>query len=278
MEILKALGKAQKQLKNRTENPLSEGEKLLSSVLKISQQEIYQRKNLDQKQAKKFSLLISRRAKGYPLDYITGEKYFYNRRFFVKPGVFIPRPESEELVKWALKVKPLRGVDLGAGSGCLACSILLESPKSRFVAVDIGSSIPVLKKNRRLYGLTRRLKILNQDVCKLEKKDVVSFLGDQPDFIVANPPYIEIQDNNLSEEVKLFEPPLALFSQKNGMSHIYSWFKKAMSLLKKNGVYIFEFGFCQSDKVKTFLNCQKISYSLHKDHLGWNRVAFCIKN
>lgn len=278
MEILKALGKAQKQLKNRTEKPLLEGERLLSSVLKTPPTEVYLKKRLSQKQTKEFFSKVNQRAEGYPLDYIMEEKYFYKRRFFVKSGVFIPRTESEELVKQALKTKPLRGVDLGAGSGCLCCSILLESPKSRFVAVDIGSSIPVLRKNRRLYGLSRRLKILNQDICKLNKKNVIPFLGDQPDLIVANPPYIEVQDKNLTEEVKLFEPPLALFSKEDGMAHIYSWFEKAMELLKKNGVYIFEFGFRQSDKVKIFLNSQKIRYSLQRDSLGWNRSALCIKN
>ena len=187
MEILKALGQAQKQLQGKTENPLQEGERLLSSVLKTSPLGVYLKKSLSQKQAKKFFLKTNQRTRGYPLDYILGEKYFYKSRFFVKPGVFIPRRESEELVKWALKAKPFRGVDLGAGSGCLSCSILLEIPKSRFVAVDIGSSIPILKKNRRFYGLTCRLKILNRDICKLEKKDLVPFLGGLPDFIVANP-------------------------------------------------------------------------------------------
>ena len=81
----------------------------------------------------------------------------------------------------------------------------------------------------------------------------------------------------MAEEVKLFEPPLALFSQEDGIAHIYSWFDKAMNLLQKNGIYIFEFGFRQSDKVKTFLDNQKVSYKLHKDLLGWNRVAFCVK-
>ena len=277
MEILKALEKAREQLKGNVAKPLQEGEKLLSGVLKVSVPEIYLRKRLNQRQVQKFFLKVNQRLKGYPLDHILKESYFYKRRFYIKPGTFIPRQESEELVKRSLKAKPLRGVDLGAGSGCLSISILLENPPCRFVAVDIGSSVKILKRNRQLYGLTRRLKILDCDVLKLEKKDLISFLKGSPDLIVANPPYIKKQDEHLQEEVRFFEPPLALFSAEKGMAHIYSWFEKAMSLLEKGGVYIFEFGFNQGDKVKKFLERQKTDYKIHKDFLGWERVAVCIK-
>ena len=145
------------------------------------------------------------------------------------------------------------------------------------MAVDIGPSVKVLKKNRRFYGLTRRLKILEQDVCKLEKKPLISFLSGLPDLIVANPPYIKEKDDMLTREVRLFEPPLALFSSDEGMAHIYTWFDKAMNLLEKGGGYVFEFGYNQNDKVKRFLNRQKIDYKLHKDSLDWDRVAVCIK-
>ena len=277
MDIQKAITKAQKQLKGKVVNPLQETESLLGSVLKIIPLEVYLRKKLSQQQTQKFFFKINQRLKGYPLDYIAKEKYFYNRRFYIEPGVFIPRQESEELVKWSLKKNPQRGVDLGAGSGCLSISILLEKPACRFVAVDIGPSVKVLKKNRRFHGLSHRLKIMEQDVCKLKKTPLISFLGGLPDIIIANPPYIKEKDEMLTKEVRLFEPPLALFSSNEGMAHIYAWFDKAMNLLEESGVYVFEFGYNQSDKVKKFLNQQKAKCKLHKDSLGWDRVAVCIK-
>lgn len=277
MQSLKALKQAQRKLIGKVPQPLRESEKLLASVFKVSPLKIYSIKNLNMKQKRKFFLKVNKRAEGYPLDYILKEKYFSGRKFIVHPSVFIPRPESEELVRLALKTKPLKGVDLGAGCGCLAISILLKIIPCRFVAVDIGPTVKLLRRNRRLHGLTKRLKILNQDVFKLKKKDITSFLGGSPDLVISNPPYIGAADKNLAEDVKIFEPPLALFSTEEGMTHIYSWFEKAMSLLEKEGVYIFEFGFNQKDKVKAFLNKQKINYSFHKDQLGHIRAAFCIK-
>lgn len=278
MQILKALKKGQAQLTKKVTNPLREAEKLLASVFKVPPLKIYSIKRLNTKQTQKFFLKINQRIKGYPLDYILKEKYFFGRRFHIQPSVFIPRQESEELVTLALKTKPLRGVDLGAGSGCLSISILLENPFCRFVAVDIGPSVKVLKRNKQIHGLTKRLKILNQDVLALKESDIISFLGGSPDLIVSNPPYIGTEDKNLADDVKFFEPPLALFSAEEGMNHIYSWFEKAMRLLQKEGIYIFEFGFNQSNKVISFLNKQKVKYTLHKDTLGHTRAAFCIKS
>lgn len=277
MQSLKALRKAQKQLTGKTSSPLREAEILLASVFKVSPLKTYSIRKLSIEQRRKFFIKVNRRIEGHPLDYILKEKYFFNRRFHIQPSVFIPRPESEELVKLALKAKPLRGLDLGAGCGCLSISILLEIPFCRFVAVDIGPCIKILRKNRRVYSLTKRLKILNQDVFKLKEQDITSFLNGSPDLIVSNPPYIEAKDKDLAEDVKIFEPPLALFSAEGGMAHIYTWFDKAMSLLKKDGIYIFEFGFNQSDKVKDFLSKQKIKYTLHKDIFGLSRAAFCVK-
>lgn len=277
MQTLKALKQAQRKLTGKVSQPLRESEKLLASVLKISPLKIYSIEKLKIEQKQKLFLKASKRAEGYPLDYILKEKYFFGRKFLIQPSVFIPRPESEKLVHLALKAKPLRGVDLGAGCGCLAISILLKITPCRFVAMDIGPAVKFLRKNRRLHGLTKRLKILNQDVFNLKKKDITSFLGESPDLVISNPPYIGAEDKNLAEDVKIFEPPLALFSTEGGMTHIYLWFEKAMSLLEKDGVYIFEFGFNQRDKVKDFLNKQKVKYSFHKDQLGHFRAAFCIK-
>ena len=277
MQTIKALKQAQQQLRGKVSQPLRESEKLLASVFKIPPLKIYAMEKIKIEQRRKFFLKVRKRAKGYPLDYILKEKYFFGRKFFIQPSVFIPRQESEKLVRLALKTRPLRGVDLGAGCGSLSISILRKTAHCRFVAVDIGPAIKVLRKNRRLFGLTKRLKVLNQDVFKLKKKDITSFLGGSPDLLVSNPPYIGAEDKNIAEDVRVFEPPLALFSAKEGMAHIYSWFDKAMSLLDKNGVYIFEFGFNQSGKVKDFLNKQKIKYTFHKDQLGHIRAAFCIK-
>ena len=278
MKTVSALLKARQRLKGKVACSLQEAESLLASVLKVSTLKVYFKERLNQKQTQRFFVKVRKRLKGYPLEYITREKYFYRQRFFLHPGVFIPRVESERLVSAALKAEPLKGLDFGAGSGCLAISILLARPACRFVAVDIsGPALKTLQKNRQQYGLKDRLKILNQDVESLKSRKIVSFLRGRPDVIISNPPYVANKSKELSAEVRLFEPPLALFSSQKGMGHIYSWFDKAMDLLAPEGGYVFEFGFDQKDRVEAFLESRKIHYRIYKDLCGRYRVAYCVK-
>ena len=279
MTIHEALERAKKRLSRATDRPLREAELLLAGSLKTSPLKALSRKKLSQREWRRFLIRIRRRAEGEPLDYIVGEKQFFNRKFYIAPSVFIPRKESETLLKPALKTLPLRGLDLGAGAGCLCISLLLEAPKARFCAAENApAALAVLKKNRRLHGLSRRLKILNKDVRRLQKSDTAPFLKGPLDLIIANPPYIAPLDPAVHKETRLYEPPLALFSPKGGMAHIYSWFEKAMSLLEPGGVYIFEFGFNQSLQTKDFLKNQNVSFRFYKDESGFERAAVCVKS
>ena len=85
------------------------------------------------------------------------------------------------------------------------------------------------------------------------------------------------KDQNLSPEVRRFEPPVALFSSCGGMTHIYKWFKTAMRLLTYSGVFIFEVGYNQSEKVRDFLDRQKTDYRIYKDFSDRFRTVFCRK-
>ena len=276
MTAHEALRRAKQRLSGATDRPLREAELLLAAALKTSPLKALSRKKLSQREWRRFLLKIQRRRDGAPLDYIIGEKQFFNRKFYIKPSVFIPRGESETLLKPALEARPLRGLDLGAGSGCLCASLLLEAPKLRFCAVEKSpAALSALKKNRRLHGLVKRLKILNKDVLRLRKSDLRSFLKGPPDLIIANPPYIAPLDPAAHRETRLFEPPLALFSPEGGMAHIRSWFEKAMSLLDPKGLYIFEFGFNQSLQVKKFLSGRNVRFRFYKDGSGFDRAAAC---
>lgn len=278
------LEKGRKELKEVAHNPLFESQCLLSSVLNIPLPELYFKENrfLSVESQREFSKKIQLRKKGHPVAYITGERDFFKRRFLVGPGVFIPRPETEGLVETALslKDKPLRGVDFGAGSGCLALSIAMEQPYSRFIAVE--SSAPAcsyFKKNQREWKMEKRVSLLNKDVLHLGRKDVETFLGEKPNIILANPPYIDRNDRELEDSVRRFEPSKALFSDKEGLAHIYSWFSKAMELLSPGGAYIFELGHSQGERVRNFLDEKKPlkSYKIYKDLQGLERVAVCWK-
>ena len=222
---------------------------------------------------------IQKRKNNYPLEYLLEEKHFLNHSFYVQEGVFIPRQETEVLAKRIFKQYPqdkaLKIMDWGAGAGAIALSLLSYFFRAKCLAVDIHiKSLECLKKNQERFGIKDRLSILKEDISHLKKTQLI-----QPvDLITANPPYIDPKDKRLHSQVYLFEPPAALFSDQGGMSHIYSWFYRAMEFLTSGGCYIFEFGWNQSQLVRDFLDAESvISYEILKDSSAYDRVAVVIK-
>ena len=275
--------KAKRELKLVAPNPYQESLWILESVC-INSSLNLQTSKLNSKQQQKFWDKIYKRKQGWPLQYILKQAFFFKQKFFIKPGVFIPRPETELLINWMIKnmskTKALKALDFGAGAGTLCLPLLSYFSKSRFIALEIAkSSISCLSKNSLNFKLNNRLKILQKDVEKTQTKDVIGFLKSSPSLIVANPPYLDNKDKSISPQVYGFEPPLALFSDKQGMGHIIAWFKKAIQLLSPKGIYIFEFGWNQKPAVEAFLKKQKqISrYEIHKDQLNQPRMALIFK-
>ncbi len=275
---------SRKKLKTVSLNPYQESVWILSQVLKVPPTNLYLKECNEISLAKEniFLSKVEKRKQGWPLNYILEEKWFMGENFFIQQGVFIPRIDSELIVRCGLKINksPIRAIDLGAGVGTLCLSLLRQIPKSRFVAIEMSQkSVECLFKNSISKKVQERLKILKKDVSYLTRADFLDFLNGSPNLILANPPYIKPSDEHLDREVYRFEPPLALFSDKEGMGHIYSWFEKSMEFLESNGSYIFEFGYDQFEKVKTFLEKRKELKSFHifKDKSGIDRVAVCIK-
>lgn len=144
---------------------------------------------------------------GEPLQYVTGVQEFCGRRFKVRPGVLIPRPETEELV--ATAAERLRGggrvLDLCTGSGCIAWSLALDCPEAKVTGVDISDeALAVAREQFSADGPT----FVKQDVLEVPE----SFEGAPFDVITANPPYIRESEKALMHtNVLEFEPSLALF-------------------------------------------------------------------
>lgn len=149
-----------------------------------------------------------------PIQYILGETEFYGRRFLVNDSVLIPRPETEELVKYVVdktlrtqNSKPRTLLDIGTGSGCIAISLAKELPNFRVSAYDISEkALETAKKNAEL----------NKADVTFEKVDILnpSFTIHHSPFtiIVSNPPYITKQEiDRMQKNVLDFEPHLALF-------------------------------------------------------------------
>lgn len=141
-----------------------------------------------------------------PIQYVMGHASFYDREFYVREGVLIPRPETEELVQMIISessdAKSI--VDIGTGSGCIALSLKANIEKARVDAVDISDkALEVVEINRSLHGLD--VEILNLDILSEE-------LPHKYDVIVSNPPYVlDSERRAMRDNVLNFEPELALF-------------------------------------------------------------------
>ena len=235
------------------QNPSLDSEILLSKVLKIDRNKLLL--NLEHKLKKneiiEFKKLIERRIKNEPIAYILGFKEFWKQKFKVSKDVLIPRPETEHLVEEVLKIIPREAaysvLDVGAGSGCIIISILLERRKSLGVAIDISKkALNVAKYNAKIQHIENRIKFVNSDIDKF-------FIG-KYDLVVSNPPYIKNYIiNYLDDDVKLYEPRIALRGGMDGYSNIRKVIIKSSKLIKTRGKFVLEIGNEQINFVKSIL-------------------------
>lgn len=213
----------------------------------------------------------------YPLQYITHKQYFYNEEYYVDKNVLIPRQDSEVLVEKALEYinneDIVNIIDLCTGSGALGISIAKNSEKDVNVKLlDISdSALMVANKNINKNGVSDKVSTLKSDL--LEEIDE----SDKYDMIVSNPPYIKTDViATLQEEVQK-EPVLALDGGKDGLDYYIRIIKEAKTILKNNGIIIFEIGYDQLDDIKNIIkenNEFKLLESV-KDYGGNDRVVIC---
>ena len=241
MKYISLLNFGQNELKTTNiSSSLLDSEILLSYVLKTTREKLLC--NLDNKLNKyqiiMFKKLIKLRSRRMPIAYITRKKEFWRNNFQINKSVLIPRPETELLVEKILnKIKKNERkniLDIGTGSGCILISILLERHKCIGTGIDISkSAINVAKTNAKIQQVKNRITFINSDIDK--------FYSNKYDFIVSNPPYIKKTNlNNLSEDVKNFEPIKALDGGINGIEIYKKVIMKGSKLLKTGGNLILE--------------------------------------
>lgn len=147
--------------------------------------------------------------KNVPVQYIIGETEFYGLKFKVSPSVLIPRPETEELVNWVVKTTPLnlpiKILDIGTGSGCIAISLAKLLPNSEITAIDISTNaLEIAKENAVLNNVS--IHFLEKNILETTE------LPQHYDIIISNPPYVrELEKNEMHSNVLENEPHLALF-------------------------------------------------------------------
>mgnify|MGYP001414322381 FL=1 len=207
-----------------------------------------------------------------PVQYITGETYFYNDKFLTPPGVFIPRPETELLVDCAVEFlskskDSLKIIDFCTGSGCILLSIAKKFPNHEYIGLDKSDlAIKTAEKNRKSLGL-KNVQFFNQDIFEYNQS--------KADLLLCNPPYLAKHEiDSLEQSVRDYDPLSALTDFKNGTSfykHLISNFNK---LVKTNGIMLLEIPFSAvTDNIISINKNFNANKSLfYKDLEGKNRV------
>lgn len=208
-----------------------------------------------------------------PIQYIIGEAYFMGEYFKVTPDVLIPRDETEILVRKAIEIikKVSNGValDIGTGSGCIACTIAKQTG-AYVLGVDISSdALRVALDNVTKLGINNR--------AVFRKSDLFSKIREEEkfDMIISNPPYIPA-DYEFEPEV-LHEPRLALIAEENGLEFYRKIVEEAPKFLKPDGWLLFELGIDEADAVKGFMQKDFKDICVEKDLAGIERVIYARK-
>ena len=233
-----------------------DAEIILSDILGVKREFLIANNRLDisKKIIKKYDYAIRRRVSKEPVAYITGKKEFWSENFAVNKSTLVPRPETELLIYKVInffKNKKINILDIGTGSGCILLSILKELKLATGTGIDISA-----KAIQKSIENSKKFNLVNRSQFKVF--DIKNFNFGKYDLIVSNPPYIPKKDiKNLSEDIQLYEPLIALNGGIDGLDLIKKVIYKSVSLLKRNGLLIIEIGHGQYIRVSDILkNCK----------------------
>jgi release factor glutamine methyltransferase len=289
MLVKEVVEKSNQFLKSKgIESSRLDAELIIAHILKMERIALYLKYDqpLTEEEKNLCRMKILERSKGLPVAYILNHKYFYNYEFFVNKNVLIPRPETELMVEETLcwikqcGLTEISYLELGSGSGCISISLAAELQKvgigiEKAIALDVSEqAIEVSHKNAR--------KILNdKQPIDFVLCDAATFSTQKVfDIILANPPYIAIDDTNVQKSVREFEPHLALYAEDNGMFCIKAWGRNAVKFLKPKGFVMFEIGFKQGPEALNIFRDMGVFFSVEliKDFSGENRFIKAVRN
>lgn len=247
------LEQARSRLAKVSDSPRLESEILLAHALGKERCHLHAwpEKTPIPSQREYFEAVLEKRARGFPIAYLTGVREFWSREFLITPDVLIPRPETELLVEIALELlfedREASVADLGTGSGAIAVTIALERPKARVAGADISEkALGVAARNAATHNANNVEFFLGH---WLEALPAGNF-----DLIVSNPPYIAENDPHLQQGDVRFEPKTALVSGKDGLCAIRAIARETPQRLSPGGHLLFEHGYDQADAVGALLH------------------------
>lgn len=278
MKVAQLLTKGYDILKNHNiESYMLDTQLLLCNVLKVDKLYIMlnRDKDIENEKVEKFLEFIKLRSEKMPIKYILGETEFMGINLNVKEGVLIPRPDTEILVEECIKIienNNLKDIcDLCCGSGAIGLSIAYHTKNTNINLYDISSdAIEVTGDNIKKLNMDERCHL---EFSNLLEKSILNKI--EFDMIVSNPPYIRRDViPNLMDDVKNYEPHLALDGGEDGLIFYRKIAKQSKNVLKNNGYIAFEIGHDQKKAVMKILEIEGFSkvYSL-KDLYENDRVV-----
>ncbi|WP_295123792.1 peptide chain release factor N(5)-glutamine methyltransferase [uncultured Leifsonia sp.] len=218
---------------------------------------------IDTSDAERVRQLTLRRAAREPLQHITGTAPFRSLELAVGPGVFVPRPETEQVVQFAidaLRAVPSPApiaVDLGTGSGAIALAMATEVPHARVFAVEKSpEAIAWTRRNVESSGAP------NVRLAQGDLADAFPELDGTVDVVISNPPYVPDAAVPRDPEVRLYDPPVALYGGEDGLDVVRVISSVARRLLHPGGTLVLEHGELQGAQIRDLLTAD-----------GWRAAA-----
>ncbi|MEJ2602637.1 MAG: 50S ribosomal protein L3 N(5)-glutamine methyltransferase [Gammaproteobacteria bacterium] len=227
-----------------TDNALDEAAWLVFSVagLDHADADAAYARQLDEACRRRIAEIATRRiAERRPLAYLLQEAWFAGRPYFVDERVLVPRsplaePILERFVPWVDPARVRRILDLGTGSGCIACALAHAFPEARVDAVDVSAeALAVARRNVVEHGLTERVEIRQGDLFE-------PVAGRRYDLIVSNPPYVDADAMAEMPEEYRHEPALGLAAGQDGLASALPILHHAAAYLAPAGVLVVEVG------------------------------------
>ena len=216
---------------------------------------IHMDSTIDGADAERIRELGERRAAREPLQHITGRAPFRSLELAVGPGVFVPRPETEQVVQFAIdalravpSAEPV-AVDLGTGSGAIALAMATEVPHARVFAVENSPEAFIwARRNIEETGAA------NARAVFIDLADALPDLDGRVDVVISNPPYIPAAAIPRDPEVRLFDPPAALYGGEDGLDVVRTISQVARRLLHPGGTLVLEHGELQGADIRALLS------------------------
>jgi release factor glutamine methyltransferase len=253
LSIEQVLTRANMRLENTSASSFADAQILLCHTLGCSRSHLlaWPQARLSSEQLERFRDLIELRAAGHPVAYLTGVREFWSLPLKVDASTLIPRPETETLVEFILERfavdTALDVIDLGTGSGAIACALASERPRWTIAASDIShAALDVARGNARTLGL--------HSISFIQSDWFDALAGESRfDLLVSNPPYVAVADPHLSTGDVLFEPVSALTAGADGLDDIRRITTQATHWLKPGGWLVLEHGYNQQPAVAALL-------------------------